>query len=460
MNGKPTAIRLFIFSALGLLLEAPLVQSRDPLKQPFRSQSIWNMPIGSGAVYVPANIQKATDWGMTVDEDLIVMTPDSSMTEIYHNGAGWDRNKNRCPKEGKLLMTAPIPKHFVVGPQNWDGATPNSGLAVLMPDRRTVKQTQPFARCTAGDYGTSQYVFPDADLYGDGITGAHGGSGLSAIGGTLRLGELAPGAGPIRHALKVNLYAAVNCYYDAKTPGFRWPAVHADGYAAGVYGTKGKPVKACVMGSLLALPAGMKLDSLGFETEPARMLAQAFQDYGAYLVDDTYWSVYAVETEWSPEGRVKDEFKRVWGFEISPNSRNTRWARDMDRIFTNLHVVDNNGPASIGGGGTPRAPLADPIDPAGADPSGSPVRSFQLNQNYPNPFNQETRIRYHVSSPVHVRLDVFDMQGRRVAVLVDGDQATGRKEISFSGRDLASGVYCCRLAASNQVQTLKMLLMK
>jgi hypothetical protein len=334
--------------------------TRDPLRQPFHHDSIWNTPIGSEALYVHANIQKATARGMTVDEDLIVLTPDAPMLDIYRNDAGWNRNRSRCTIDGDILLRAPIPVGFIVSPDTWDGLTPNSGLAVLMPDRRTIKQTQPFARCTP-EYGTSRYLFADEDLYGPGYYGAHGGSGLSAVGGALRMGELVPGAGPIPHVLKVNLHAARNLYYDEQTRGYRWPARRADGYAARVYGTQGEPVKECRMGALLALPPSFAIDEMGLETEPARILAQAFQDYGAYVVDDTAWDVYALVTEWGPAGRVTDEFERVWGFEINPRGRDNPWARDMDRIFTNLHVVVNNAPDRVGGGGQPRAPRAKPL---------------------------------------------------------------------------------------------------
>jgi hypothetical protein len=362
-------MRPIIFALLSVLLfyckngsQSQVKQtSRDPFKQPFHHESIWNMPIGSDAAYIHAGIQKATAWGMTIDEDIIVMTPDSPVTAIYYNSAGWDRNKNRCIREGDMLLAVPFPSDFVVSQDTWDGLTPNSGLAVLMGDRRTIKQTQPFARCIAGDYGTSQYIFPDVDIYGEGRPGAHGGSGLSAIGGAIRVGELVPESGGIKHVLKVNVYGARNLYYDHTTEGYRWPAYRADGYAEGNYGTQGDPVKECRMGALLALPGWMDLDSLGFETEPARILAHCFQDYGAYIVDDTAWDVYAIITEWGPASRVKDEFKEVWGVDINPADRNHPWSRDMDRIFLNLHVVNNNSPESIGGGGTPRVPLAPPL---------------------------------------------------------------------------------------------------
>ncbi len=341
------------------------VENRDPLTWPFSSTSIWNMPLGSDARYVHAGLKRALSRGMTIDEDLIVMTPQEPMMGIYRNNAGWNRNKSRCTIDGELLFSAPIPVDFIVSPETWDGLTPNSGLAVLMPDGRTIKQTQPFAHCEATGKATSRGVLKDQDLYGEGMYGAHGGSGLSAIGGAIRVGELTPDSGPIRHALKINVFGKRNLYYDEETKGFRWPAARADGYAAGNYGTErsGPPVKECRMGALLALPVWMDLDSLGFETRPARILADAFQTYGSYVVDDTAWDVYAIITEWSPGGRVADEFEENWGFSMKQGEKDTPWGRDMDRIFLNLHVVDNNAPSSIGGGGEPLVPLAPGITP-------------------------------------------------------------------------------------------------
>lgn len=351
---------LFCFCMIAVHISAQEV--RDPYKWPFSQNSIWNMPIGTGAVYVYAGIQVAQAKGMTVDEDLIVMKPDAEMMDIFINNAGWNRNKSRCVVEGGLLFTAPIPNDFIVSPETWDGTTPNSGLAVLMPDGRTIKQTQPFAHCEPDNKGTSRYMFPDQDIYGEGLYGAHGASGLSAIGGALRFDELTPQSGPIRHALKVNLFAKKNFYYDEETKGYRWPAKSADGYAKGNYASLRKdPVKALRVGSLLALPVWMNLDSLGLETEPAKILAEAFRNYGAYVVDDTAWDVYAIITEWSPDGRFADEFEKNWGFPFAIGSKDTPWGRDMDRIFANLHVVDNNAPESIGGGGNPLMPLAPPF---------------------------------------------------------------------------------------------------
>ena len=157
---------------------------------------------------------------------------------------------DRCPPSAPTLFSAPIPDDFVFVPLLPN--TPNASTAILAVDGRTIKQTQPFSRCTAGGPATSHYDSADVDITGEGITGAHGGSGLSAIGGTLRVGELRPRGPPVRHALKIELDAALNygrcaIYADC----YRWPAIQADTYATTSYGG---PVAALEPGALLAIP--------------------------------------------------------------------------------------------------------------------------------------------------------------------------------------------------------------
>ncbi|MEO8417057.1 MAG: hypothetical protein ABI472_25560 [Ginsengibacter sp.] len=337
-----------------LLLSNISLAQRNALKWPFSKTSIWNMPIHKDAHYVPANII-IPKYGISADEDYLVLNPTAPITNIYTNHAGWDRSKDRCLVEGDLLFSAPIPSGFVINKNNWLGATPNAGLAVLMPDGRTIKQTQPFARCAAGGDATSEYVFKDQDIYGTGEAGAHGASGMSAIGGTVRLGELVPG-GVIRHALKINLYCHTNVALNQDgTPGYRWPATSADGYAAdsvnnptGYYNGK---ISAMEIGALVAIPDKINIHALQFETPAAKILATAFQNFGAYIVDDTYYEVLAIETEFSPEGRMIDEFKKQWGFDFESN-KDTPWNRDINKILIALQVVNNNTAATIGGGNT------------------------------------------------------------------------------------------------------------
>ncbi len=70
---------------------------------------------------------------------------------------------------------------------------------------------------------------------------------------------------------------------------------------------------------------------------------------------------------------------------------------------------------------------------------------FELLQNYPNPFNPTTAITYTLSSPSHVRLTVFDVLGREIALLVNGREAAGKHKEVFNAAGNASGIYFYRL---------------
>jgi hypothetical protein len=91
------------------------------------------------------------------------------------------------------------------------------------------------------------------------------------------------------------------------------------------------------------------------------------------------------------------------------------------------------------------------------------LREGQINaylyQNYPNPFNPSTTIKYELPKPSVVRLNVYDMLGREVSVLVNERREAGVYEVKFDGSTLASGVYFYRLQAGNFVQTHKLSLL-
>ena len=99
-----------------------------------------------------------------------------------------------------------------------------------------------------------------------------------------------------------------------------------------------------------------------------------------------------------------------------------------------------------------------------AGPSIELPRGFSLS-NYPNPFNPGTEIRYQISEVSTVTLRVFDPLGREVAVLVNKEEPAGSHSVTWDARGMASGIYYCRLEASDGAgerfsQTRKMVLLK
>ncbi|MCH8568225.1 MAG: T9SS type A sorting domain-containing protein [Balneolales bacterium] len=85
---------------------------------------------------------------------------------------------------------------------------------------------------------------------------------------------------------------------------------------------------------------------------------------------------------------------------------------------------------------------------------------LQLNQNYPNPFNPTTTITYRLPQSAHVQLDVYNVQGQRVATLVNNRQEQGFQTAVFDASRLASGMYIYQLTAGGEVQARTMVLVK
>jgi len=103
-----------------------------------------------------------------------------------------------------------------------------------------------------------------------------------------------------------------------------------------------------------------------------------------------------------------------------------------------------------------------PATPLSVAPNLSPEKpiSFKLAQNYPNPFNPTTHITYQLPTLSDVKLEVFDVLGRKVASLVNTTQPAGTYSITFNASNLASGIYFYRLQAGSFVETKKMMLLK
>jgi hypothetical protein len=87
-------------------------------------------------------------------------------------------------------------------------------------------------------------------------------------------------------------------------------------------------------------------------------------------------------------------------------------------------------------------------------------RRLSLEQNYPNPFNPSTTIAFVLPEAARVRLEVYDLLGRRVARLIDGTLPAGAHQRVFDASSLSSGIYLYRLSAGARLLTRRMMVLK
>jgi hypothetical protein len=349
-----------IISLYGLAQTDEAEAARDPWLRPFASTSIWNMPIGSGAQYADAALPLAGAMGL--DRIVLRRLSASDPSRPLIRPGTW---RERCTGTIATGVSLPIPDGWIVpdATQRADGSwsTPNYVAALLLPDGRTLVNTNAVARCDEGGpifgWQTGNAMIDRTDLYGDGRFGSHGASRLSGIGGAIRPGELS-GDAPVRHALDLLVWSK---HLHWGGDGYRWPAAAADSYASSSYAGSNPEVQ---MGSLLAIPPWMTASSLGVSTPVGLKLFAAMQDYGGYVTDDSAWATNYISVDQAAIGTF------AWGGAEEA---------EMKRIIEAAHVVVNNGPTSVGGGGTPRQPLLPELAAPGAttaSPATAPSLSF------------------------------------------------------------------------------------
>lgn len=342
---------------------------RDVEAWPFSSTSIWNTPVGSNAQYV--SVPFSFETGFIMDgEPFTYADANAPWRQAYTNGSTSANDFGHCnlnPSQGSVGYAqgqVQLSDSFTI--DDWTRSpnyTPNDASGEVMGDGRTMAQFEPTTRCSQ-DGSIFGYRSTDLDLYGSGNGGGHYGSGLSSIGGGIRQGEMT-GPGAIHHALQLDLWMEKLA---SNNPTFRWPADRGDYNSANNYCSldpcKSNPsaFASVKQGSLLAIPPSVTPTSLGLKTVPGQKIFQALQNYGGYIVDDTGWYFQGIGAEYG----VDAEMQQDYGYTFNTNSTQTGgaldWYNDLKTIFGALQVVNNNSPTSIGGGGTPLAPLAPAFD--------------------------------------------------------------------------------------------------
>lgn len=94
------------------------------------------------------------------------------------------------------------------------------------------------------------------------------------------------------------------------------------------------------------------------------------------------------------------------------------------------------------------------------DNKGTLPLTFSLDQNYPNPFNPATIIKYTIPQDAFVSLKIYDISGKEIQTLVDGNQQAGNYTLQFLPKNLASGVYLYRINAGGYSAVRKMIYLK
>ncbi len=162
-------------------------------------------------------------------------------------------------------------------------------------------------------------------------------------------------------------------------------------------------------------------------------------------IAESYWNMETSGQETSAGGEGRTTAQMTYPYDTGMYEDwdfDTIWAHDTDHSL-------NAGYPFIGEG-----------LPTSTENEEDVPRKVKLHQNYPNPFNPVTNISYELPQRLEVRLDVYNVLGRRVAILASGSQPAGSHMIQFDASRLASGVYLYRLQAGSVVQTHKMMLIK
>ena len=207
--------------------------------------------------------------------------------DIQVNGAWTGRTSGGTPQGLSLYLQTGLSI-----PSDSSGNTPNGCSAILSGSTWSHWAPLTVVPALSGGSGTiyAGYRHANNSMSGGGTLGSHGASGMSAVGGCIRTGELANG---INHAMLIEppmgYYGRTDGGHNGG-PAYCAPAASADGYAITGPGNYGQGVNTCWMGSLIYIRTQDQATALGLcGSGPGRAWVNAMVGYGAYIVDDSYY---------------------------------------------------------------------------------------------------------------------------------------------------------------------------
>ncbi|MDC0711453.1 hypothetical protein POL68_23480 [Stigmatella sp. ncwal1] len=324
--------------------------TRDATLQPFVSSSVWNLPIGTGATYADTTDAATKDFIATHINGLAITT--WANWDVYSHPISFASttdpwatvtDTNDSSRSGSYYVPAAAPI----------ASGSDKHMHVIQPSRAFINEAWSVTRQSSTAYRAGRHH--RIDLFGAGIGPQNGvrAYGGSAIGGLIRGWETTPThpqyTGKIQHALAVAVdrvqlyYCCGTSGYDANgygtAKGYVWPATEQDWGSETTY--KGH----VAMGAYFAIPPSVDLSTLGLTAE-GRMVAQALQDFGAYVTDATGGTVaFYVEP-------------------TAPSSFVSNLRRDLPLIRSKMRRVTNNSASAPNGPGTRRVPLLPDLAPA------------------------------------------------------------------------------------------------
>jgi hypothetical protein len=326
------------------------VGTRDATLQPFRSDSVWNLPIGRGATYADTTDPATRDF---------IATSINGMT--IHTWANWDQYSHPISFASTSDPWATVTDYndssrsgaYYVPANATIAAGSDAHMHVINPARTFIDEAWATTRNSSTSYRVGRHH--KIDLFGTGLGPQNGvrAYGGSAVGGLIRGWETTPThpayTGKIQHALavavdRVQLYYSsgwsgydANGYGTAK--GYVWPATEQDWGSESTY--KGR----VPMGAYFAIPPSVDLNAQGLTAE-GKMVAQALQDFGAYVTDATGATVaFYVEP-------------------TAPSSFVSNLRKDAPKLRSLMRRVTNNSAATPNGPGERRVPMLPGLKPA------------------------------------------------------------------------------------------------
>ncbi|MFZ2654308.1 MAG: hypothetical protein WAX69_05290 [Victivallales bacterium] len=356
---------------LGLAAPGGFAQDagRDPFLQPFTAVSPWNTPLGDKAQYQPIKGIETHHGSINYNEcwstGFYKATCKDRLARLYiHDYTLWDKLaagtvktvNNSADIESSLrkasgaepqfpanyystiVRSPPGQRTFPDGIRSLKLAWSNeirmpsdvrpspdtdAHLAVMQPNG-LVLECYDAVVCGNGDVICAMASFSDPCSDGTGVNNGRCASLLSNYAGLIRKGEVS--SGRIPHALSCTMSRLL------LAPQAVWPAYAFD--------MNDRYEGTVPMGALLAIPFDVDLNKLGL-SEKGKVMARAARDYGIYVVDRGGDGGVTLKAALDAEDALYPD----------------RW-KDAEIIVRNLHRVINNGPDSMGGGGTPRAPKA------------------------------------------------------------------------------------------------------